>query len=416
MMVVLTPASRFIALVAFASLGSEAAFAQTGFKWETSLSAAQAQSKKTSRPVLIYFTTDWCGYCKVMEKETFTQATVQKQALKYIAVQLDAEKAGKSAASKFSVTGYPTFVMLDPSGKEMGRVNGYKTTADYMTRIDQILTGKAELGRLADAIAANPNDGQARLQLALLMLGEGDLEGASKEFEAGKATGYQGPLLAKTHLEFGKLYIKSNFKKASEHLEEAIRLNEKSTQSEAYESMMMASIYGGQQDASLKIAALMAKDPLVSKETAAKGTSFLRHNELARKTETPSALVTHLVGQLQGVSGERDRFDFEGLFLVEAFTKIVVVSPSLGVMQVAADKATWHDLLGYDKQKAKLVETARNIDVHNNVANCWVECETTLTTPDGKESRGRAHINLTLMKSGNRWMIVTMLHQSLPPK
>jgi thioredoxin-related protein len=412
----LAPASRFFALALLTALGSHPALARGAFKWETSLMEAQAVSKKTSRPVLIYFTTDWCGYCKVMEKETFTQEAVQKQASKYVAVKLDAEKAGKAAAAKYSVSSYPTFVMLDPSGKEMGRVNGYKAASDYMTRIDQILAGKAELGRLADKIKANPGDGGARLQLALLMLGEGDIELAAKEFESAKAAGYKGPLLAKTYLEFGKLYVKSNFKVASEYLEAAIGLNEKTTQSEAYENWMMSSLYGGQGNASLKIAGLMASDPLVTKETAAKGRSYLRHHELSLKTETPDALVTHLVSQLQGVSGERDRFDFEGLFLDEAYTKILMVSGQLGVLHVAADKKTWHDALGYDKHKARLLETARSIDVQTNAANCWVECDTSLTLPDGKELRGRAHITITLMKSGNRWMIATLLHQSLPAK
>lgn len=403
---------KALVLVGLAA-GAQTAFSTQEFKWRSSLSNAKAEARQTKLPLLLYFTTDWCGYCKVMEKETFPKPEVQKQAAKYIAVKLDAEKEGKTSAAKHKVNSYPTFVMVDANDKEIGRITGYKATADYMTRIDQILTGKAEIGRLTDRITANPKDGEAHLSLAIFMLGEGELAKAEAHAASAKQTSYKGPLEAKVNLEFGKLYVKSNYAKAADYLNAALALKEKTVQSEAYENLMMACLYGGKSEEALVTAKRMSEDSLASTEVAAKGKNFLRHHELGLKTATPDDLVTHLIGQLQGVSGTRDRFDFEGLFLDGAYTKIVMVSPKFGVMTADADKATWHKTLGYDNLKTKLIERNRKIDMRDNIATVWLELDYVSTLPDGKEMTGRSSYTLVLMKSGQRWLISSMIHQSV---
>lgn len=403
----------FKALVLFSlAAGTQTAISSQEFKWRTTLSAAKTEAKQAKLPLLLYFTTDWCGYCKVMERETFPKPEVQKQAAKYIAVKLDAEKEGKASAAKHKVDSFPTFVMVDADDKEIGRITGYKATADYMTRIDQILTGKAEIGRLTDRIAANPKDGEAHVNLAIFMLGEGDLPKAESHFASAKETGYKGPLIAKVNLEFGKLYVKTNYSKAADYLNSALALKEKTVQSDAYENLMMACLYGNKSEEALVTAKRMSEDSLASAETAAKGKNFLRHHELGLKTAAPDALVTHLISQLQGVTGTRDRFDFEGLFLDGAYTKIVMVSPAFGVMTAEADKETWHKVLGYDTQKTKLTERKRKIEVTDNIATVWIELDYVSTLADGKEVTGRSNYTLVLMKSGQRWLISSLIHQA----
>ncbi|MEO6314331.1 MAG: thioredoxin family protein [Chitinophagaceae bacterium] len=58
----------------FSSAGKPAAVTEK-MKWMT-LQEAQAAMLKEKRPMLIDLYTDWCGWCKVMDKKTYTNAKV----------------------------------------------------------------------------------------------------------------------------------------------------------------------------------------------------------------------------------------------------------------------------------------------------------------------------------------------------
>lgn len=61
-------------------------------KWLTFEQAVQ-KSKTEKRPIFIDVYTDWCGWCKVMDRETFSEPVVAKMLNeKFYAVKLDAEQ------------------------------------------------------------------------------------------------------------------------------------------------------------------------------------------------------------------------------------------------------------------------------------------------------------------------------------
>jgi thiol:disulfide interchange protein len=104
------------------TLGANTAHA-ADIKWHSSLSAAQAQAKKTKRPLLVYFSTSWCGPCKEMKRTTFKDAKVIAESRKWTMVQIDAEKQ-ESVAAKYKVDGYPTMIILKPNGASVSRAEG----------------------------------------------------------------------------------------------------------------------------------------------------------------------------------------------------------------------------------------------------------------------------------------------------
>ncbi|WP_426292589.1 thioredoxin family protein [Dyadobacter endophyticus] len=65
-----------------------------GIQWLT-IEEAFAKIQKEPRKILIDVYTDWCGWCKVMDRETFKDKTVTEYInKKYYAVKLDAEQKG----------------------------------------------------------------------------------------------------------------------------------------------------------------------------------------------------------------------------------------------------------------------------------------------------------------------------------
>lgn len=118
----------------------------TEIKWHT-LEEALIISKKENKPIFIDVYTDWCGWCKRMDKATFSEASVIEYVNKnYIAVKLNAESnqtltfKGQElnyrqiSGQVFGVRGYPTIVLMDTNQKSKA-VAGYKDPAAFKSML-----------------------------------------------------------------------------------------------------------------------------------------------------------------------------------------------------------------------------------------------------------------------------------------
>jgi thioredoxin-related protein len=117
-------------------------------KWY-SLEEAQTAGKKEKRKYMIDIFTDWCGWCKVMDKKTFSAADVASVlSTKYYPVKFNAEQTEnlifKDKVYKYNGStnelvnvwlgtsfGYPTTVFLDEKLNVIGTVSGFKDAAEF---------------------------------------------------------------------------------------------------------------------------------------------------------------------------------------------------------------------------------------------------------------------------------------------
>ncbi len=121
---------RFALLAFFCGLLFPAA-ARAEANWTTDFAKAQAQAKAENKLLLLDFTgSDWCGWCKLMEKEIFSQPAFADYASKnLVLVRLDFPRTtpitpevktqNYSLAQKFGIRGFPTIVMLNGDGKPL---------------------------------------------------------------------------------------------------------------------------------------------------------------------------------------------------------------------------------------------------------------------------------------------------------
>ncbi len=106
-------------------------------KWLVNFEEAKALAKKTGKPILADFTgSDWCGYCIKLKGEVFDTAEFKKFASEnVILLELDfprkkaqseeEKKQNRALAEKYGIRGYPTILLLDADGKQIGK-SGYK--------------------------------------------------------------------------------------------------------------------------------------------------------------------------------------------------------------------------------------------------------------------------------------------------
>ena len=105
--------------------------------WLTSVPDAKAQAKKENKLVLLDFTgSDWCGWCKKFDKDVLSTdkfTGYAKSKLVLVAVDFPShikqdatlKRANQELRKRFDVNGFPTFVLLNSAGKELGRQVGY---------------------------------------------------------------------------------------------------------------------------------------------------------------------------------------------------------------------------------------------------------------------------------------------------
>ena len=97
----------------------------------------EQQAKADDRRVFLFFTgSDWCSWCKRLNREILSTPEFQKFAgEKLVLVELDFPKSkaqpapvkeqNAKLAQQFKIEGYPTVIVLDSSGKKVGEL-GYQ--------------------------------------------------------------------------------------------------------------------------------------------------------------------------------------------------------------------------------------------------------------------------------------------------
>ena len=102
----------------------------------SSLSYTQAldEARAGNRLVMLDVYTDWCGWCKKLDRETFADSRVREALKDFVALKVNAEKGGRAVAERYEVRGYPTILFISPDGRVVRQVRGY-VTADEMLRV-----------------------------------------------------------------------------------------------------------------------------------------------------------------------------------------------------------------------------------------------------------------------------------------
>lgn len=98
------------------------------------------QAKKEKKLVFIDAYASWCGPCKLMKNNTFTNQEVGKlYNEKFINLAIDMEKGeGPELARKYQVTAYPTLLFVDSKGKVVHRALGFHQPKEFMGLVKQI--------------------------------------------------------------------------------------------------------------------------------------------------------------------------------------------------------------------------------------------------------------------------------------
>lgn len=142
---------KYFYLFLFAVLLSFSVKAQDQIQWMKFEEAIDANAK-SPKMLLVDVYTDWCGWCKKMDKETFTDPKVVEYInANFYAVKLNAEDTSRSfefmgktyneaqMAAAMRVRSYPNFVVIEPKLQNIAQLPGYRQPAEFLAGLNELI-------------------------------------------------------------------------------------------------------------------------------------------------------------------------------------------------------------------------------------------------------------------------------------
>lgn len=146
-----------VALLAMITLAAPLFAGPAEVRWR-SWDEGLREASESSRPVLVDVYTDWCGWCRRMDRDVYAREDVRAYlAKRFVTVKLNPEsrangqyegkvQTSRALAQRFRVTGYPTSVFLRAGGDHIVNVSGYVPADRFLLILRYIGEGHLDRG------------------------------------------------------------------------------------------------------------------------------------------------------------------------------------------------------------------------------------------------------------------------------
>lgn len=124
-----------------ASADNAAGFAGEMIFYMDMKSALQA-AKRSNKYILADLYTDWCTFCKVLDKQAFQDPSmIRFFNSEFVCAKFNGEDngAGTKLATEQKVSGYPTLLILNQEGRVLGRIEGIRKNDQLKEELTKII-------------------------------------------------------------------------------------------------------------------------------------------------------------------------------------------------------------------------------------------------------------------------------------
>jgi len=135
--------------------------------WQSDHDAAVKLAKEQKKLLVVHFAADWCGKCKKMEAETFSDGDVAKLGeASYVHARFDCDRH-KELWAKYKGESVPSIIVVDPAtGETVATVIDYVGPEAYAEFLRAIGPAWARLPAARAAAEKSPNDADLLSALA----------------------------------------------------------------------------------------------------------------------------------------------------------------------------------------------------------------------------------------------------------
>jgi thioredoxin-like negative regulator of GroEL len=170
-----------LVLVASLQLEPEPEAGPVTIAWGEDYEEAMERAYVEFQPVMVTFTATWCGYCRRMDKETFSDPAVVDRLARMVNVRVDGDKR-PDLARLYGVMGYPATFFLSPDGSRRESVLGFQTARSFLASLDRTMDFRAEEYVLRQRLEDHEDLFDARVRLAEILSLEGNMAAAAEQY------------------------------------------------------------------------------------------------------------------------------------------------------------------------------------------------------------------------------------------
>lgn len=104
--------------------------------WSTSFNEAQKISLSTDRFMVVDFWATWCGPCKHMDRESWSNQEVNEVLQHYVPVKLDIDSEAE-LANKYGASSIPNMFIMDGNGKVVHHFEGFHDAVQLKRELER---------------------------------------------------------------------------------------------------------------------------------------------------------------------------------------------------------------------------------------------------------------------------------------
>lgn len=121
----------------FGGLNAHDAIAE--INWQKSPTAVLESAKASGKPILVFIGTDWCHYCKLMERETWSDPSVSEPvSQQFETLMLDGDR-DRQIVERLGLQGYPATLLYTHQGRFATERDGFMPATQTIQWLEAVL-------------------------------------------------------------------------------------------------------------------------------------------------------------------------------------------------------------------------------------------------------------------------------------
>lgn len=150
--------------------------------WYSSLEEARSDAEADGDLVLMSFEASWCPWSQLLHDSLFVDPAVMESLVAFKCVRVDVD-ADSVARREFGINLYPTIVITDAYGSELGRILGYQEPPVFLELLSPIKTRTDRVTHMFAVEGMRRNDAEFLLTFGNLLFEMGVYDAALMRYE-----------------------------------------------------------------------------------------------------------------------------------------------------------------------------------------------------------------------------------------
>ncbi len=108
----------------------------TSIQWISSFDEGLKIARAKNCPLMVDFSAEWCGWCKKLDEDTWTNKDVILLAQKFVCVKIDCD-TDRQTPARYGARSLPTILFINPEAKVIHQVIGYRNPEDMIVEMNK---------------------------------------------------------------------------------------------------------------------------------------------------------------------------------------------------------------------------------------------------------------------------------------